>query len=85
MKSPFVIYADFESILVSEDNGKQNHYFYSQSKTFFLYKIAIIYLLSPFFVLFFHLYKSSFVLLVCMIRKSLIQTNIKIILVQLWL
>ena len=35
MKSPFVIYADFESILVSEDNGKQNYYFYSQSKTFF--------------------------------------------------
>ena len=24
MKSPFMIYADFESILVSEDNGKQN-------------------------------------------------------------
>ena len=39
MKSPFVIYADFESILVSEDNGKQNHYFYSQSKTFFYIKL----------------------------------------------
>ena len=24
MKSPFIIYADFESILVPEDNGKQN-------------------------------------------------------------
>ena len=24
LKSPFIIYADFESILVSEDNGKQN-------------------------------------------------------------
>ena len=24
MKSPFMIYADFESILVPEDNGKQN-------------------------------------------------------------
>ena len=23
-KSPFMIYADFESILVPEDNGKQN-------------------------------------------------------------
>ena len=23
-KSPFTIYADFESILVQEDNGKQN-------------------------------------------------------------
>ena len=24
IKSPFMIYADFESILVSEDNGRQN-------------------------------------------------------------
>ena len=24
VKSPFMIYADFESILVTEDNGKQN-------------------------------------------------------------
>ena len=24
IKSPFMIYADFESILVTEDNGKQN-------------------------------------------------------------
>ena len=24
IKSPFMIYADFESILVPEDNGKQN-------------------------------------------------------------
>ena len=24
IKSPFIIYADFESTLVSEDNGKQN-------------------------------------------------------------
>ena len=24
IKSPFIIYADFESILVPEDNGKQN-------------------------------------------------------------
>ena len=24
IKSPFMIYADFESILVSEENGKQN-------------------------------------------------------------
>ena len=24
VKSPFIIYADFESILVSEDNRKQN-------------------------------------------------------------
>ena len=24
MKSPFMIYADFESILVPEDNGEQN-------------------------------------------------------------
>ena len=24
IKSPFIIYAGFESILVSEDNGKQN-------------------------------------------------------------
>ena len=24
VKSPFMIYADFESILVPEDNGKQN-------------------------------------------------------------
>ena len=24
IKSPFIIYADFESILMAEDNGKQN-------------------------------------------------------------
>ena len=26
IKSPFIVYADFESILVPEDNGKQNSF-----------------------------------------------------------
>ena len=37
MKSPFIIYADFESVLVSEDNEKQNPVLYKQiSKTYCL-------------------------------------------------
>ena len=37
MKSLFIIYADFESVLVSEDNEKQNPVLYKQiSKTYCL-------------------------------------------------
>ena len=39
IKSPFIIYADFESILVPEENGKQNpevSYTNKYKKTYFL-------------------------------------------------